>query len=228
MDGELIELVIQLGLVLLALGFAAWQTYRLRRAATEDIASDQCVACDSRALATIAPGVYRCTQCGYQGGPGLAAHEANARAQERAALSPDERSARARACLYEALGALQRADENPLEANVEARISWLADLEGALVQAQGQLTRAIEYAGGPVALPDGRSFDASPWRDQLASATATMTVESINPNLRTAMRPRLNLAKQLRGRVRDALVDALHPPQAPSRSSGLSRDGARL
>lgn len=35
-----------------------------------------CVACDSGDLVQLAPGAYRCSQCGYEGGPGFAAYQA--------------------------------------------------------------------------------------------------------------------------------------------------------
>jgi ribosomal protein L37AE/L43A len=67
-----------------------------------DGADDVCVACNSPMVDRLAPGAYRCSSCGHEGGEGWAAHrEAQLRA-EIAAMPPAARRAAALAHLEEA------------------------------------------------------------------------------------------------------------------------------
>ena len=88
---------------------AIWEAFKFDRAAKAEIADDECVACGSKDLEELAPRAYRCLQCGYEGGSGLAeAHEAAAR-RELDELDPDQKRRKARALVDDARSLLTSA-----------------------------------------------------------------------------------------------------------------------
>lgn len=107
------------------LGFAAvvgstiWATARMKKAATAAIPDDECVACGSKAIEVIAVAAYRCTQCGYEGGSGLAKRAAKAHIQAVEAMSSDDKRRSGIGDLVEARTLLLAA-QNTLESALTA------------------------------------------------------------------------------------------------------------
>ena len=86
------------------------QSIRTLIAGAQEIPDDECVACESRDLTSLAEGVYRCNMCGYEGGSGYAAWQQKQRDDEMLALPPERRKELARQKLEQALVLLSSAD----------------------------------------------------------------------------------------------------------------------
>ncbi len=78
------------------------QFVRLFLANRAEISDDQCVACDCQDLTRLSEAVYRCNQCGYEGGSGYASWKQSAHTRRLLALPPEARMERARENLLEA------------------------------------------------------------------------------------------------------------------------------
>ena len=63
---------------------------------------DSCVSCASTEIETLFEGVYRCTACGYEGGPGYAAYLAERRREKLASLDGPARREAAQKLLADA------------------------------------------------------------------------------------------------------------------------------
>lgn len=78
---------------LLILAVALWRAKKLKDAMKAPVRDDICVACNSSNLSILGPNVYRCKECGYEGGSGVAALRDAARAKKVDAMSPEDRRA---------------------------------------------------------------------------------------------------------------------------------------
>ena len=86
------------------------QTIKTLIAGAEEIPDDTCVACESKNVTALAQGVYRCDDCGYEGGSGYAAWQQSQRDAKLLALAPERRKELAREKLEQALRLLLSAD----------------------------------------------------------------------------------------------------------------------
>lgn len=65
-----------------------YQAWRFGQAMNGSTSDDVCIACDSREVRVLAPQVYSCLLCGYEGGPGHAAYLAEKKSAALDALDP--------------------------------------------------------------------------------------------------------------------------------------------
>lgn len=72
-------------------GIPLYKAWRMRQAENEPMPDDVCVACSARDVTMLAAGVYRCNQCGFTGGSGMAAYQRQLEAQRAAEMSPQQR-----------------------------------------------------------------------------------------------------------------------------------------
>lgn len=133
----------------------AWRAASFRRRMEDVSTSWRCVACESTDLESVADGVYRCRQCEYEGGPGLAAFAAAKAEAAYAAVDPTERRAIANRHLQDAkrvLSALSESPNGPSEV-----LAWLASVDETAMRGAEELELAARAAGGPVEIA-GRGF----------------------------------------------------------------------
>ncbi len=78
------------------------QRARTHRALNEPIPDDQCVACQSRKITTMAPDAFRCGGCGFTWGDGIKRIEADKRRAALDGMSSEERHAQGVSNLVEA------------------------------------------------------------------------------------------------------------------------------
>ena len=87
-------------------GVVLWVYLRRRQRLNEfleaPIDDRNCVACGEMRVQRLAPGVYRCPTCGYEGGPGVARREAEAKRRALRSLKPEERRRNGQDALREA------------------------------------------------------------------------------------------------------------------------------
>ncbi|PKN55516.1 MAG: hypothetical protein CVU56_20935 [Deltaproteobacteria bacterium HGW-Deltaproteobacteria-14] len=76
------------------MGIGAWLK-RIFGGSEGEGGDDSCVACGSSALTALADGVYRCDECGYEGGDGFAAWRTERDKEALRELSPSALRARA-------------------------------------------------------------------------------------------------------------------------------------
>jgi len=79
-----------------------YRSWRLRRASNADISDDVCISCESADITSLAPNVYVCNACGYEGGSGHATLRKQQRLAQFDALSPEQRRESAAADLLQA------------------------------------------------------------------------------------------------------------------------------
>ena len=104
-------------------GVGAWWNARVPRI-EEDGWHTGCLACGASEVRTLAPGVFRCALCGYEGGPGMAEHRWQQRVEQWALLSGSERRQRVRQLCVDARRVLVSADaevEQAATAHVSGR-----------------------------------------------------------------------------------------------------------
>lgn len=90
-SGDALGLLIQLGIVILVVGVLVWQGVKRVRAMREPLRDDRCVSCDSVRLSPLGPGRYRCQDCGYVGGSGMAAYQEQKQLEAVSALPTEDR-----------------------------------------------------------------------------------------------------------------------------------------
>ncbi len=103
------EFVVYGIVALVALGILVPRYLRTQKALREPIGGDVCVACQSTSVTNFAPACYRCDDCGFQWGEGLAHHAARLRQAEVEKLEPEQRTAYIRRELDEARAHLAAA-----------------------------------------------------------------------------------------------------------------------
>jgi len=62
--------------VLIIVAVIIWQAIKRSRALRDPISDNECVSCGSTSVTMLGPNAYRCDQCGYEGGSGVAAKRA--------------------------------------------------------------------------------------------------------------------------------------------------------
>ena len=62
------DIVIVVGAV--GMVFLIIRHFRMKKALNEEISDDSCVSCGSSNVTVLEEGVYRCEDCGYEGGSG--------------------------------------------------------------------------------------------------------------------------------------------------------------
>jgi ribosomal protein L37AE/L43A len=82
-----------LAVVLVIVGVVIWQVVKRTRALRAPISDDECVSCGSKQVTVLGPGTYRCDQCGYEGGSGMAAQKDHEQRERIARMDPAERRA---------------------------------------------------------------------------------------------------------------------------------------
>ena len=110
----LLPVVIVFVVVPAAIGFwvlavPVYKAYRMRAAGAKADSSDACPACGSEHLESIAPGVFRCSNCGIASGFAAAAWRRLLRRESIERASPEERIAAAASALREARSILMTA-----------------------------------------------------------------------------------------------------------------------
>jgi ribosomal protein L37AE/L43A len=119
---------------------------RMRRSMDEPARDDACVACGNRSVQVVAPAVYRCGQCGYEGGSGLAARRTQQRREQIAGMSPEQRRMSAAQDLLEARTLLTSCLGDIASASslaVMDLVNISSDPAGEGVEKSQQLTAAI-------------------------------------------------------------------------------------
>ncbi len=125
---------------------------RMRRVLEEPAAgAERCIACGASSVVTVGPGHFRCEACGYEGGPGLAKKQAQARREALRRLPPDERRRRgleglkeAHRTLIAARGTLAGVAVQPIDESTTemARDLNTDSIATSLVRVAGELGRA--------------------------------------------------------------------------------------
>ncbi len=90
-SADLVTLAIYAVVGLAVIGTVIWQVMKRAKAMRAPIGDDECVSCDSRNVTQIGPGIYQCQDCGYEGGPGIAARQAQNQAAAIDQMSPEDR-----------------------------------------------------------------------------------------------------------------------------------------
>ena len=98
----MLDVLIVGGVVVAVVVTTVVRTQRMNEALRSGSSGDQCTACDSRNVQQLAPGTYRCNDCGYEGGDGYAAYKEGERAAKFANLSPEQVHEQARSKLLNA------------------------------------------------------------------------------------------------------------------------------
>ncbi|PKN32281.1 MAG: hypothetical protein CVU63_19580 [Deltaproteobacteria bacterium HGW-Deltaproteobacteria-20] len=88
---DLVFYLIALLVGAVVVGIPIYKAMRMRRAESEPLADDVCVACNTKNVAILAPGVYRCNQCGFTGGSGMAEYQQQILRERAAQMTPQQR-----------------------------------------------------------------------------------------------------------------------------------------
>lgn len=131
--GSLVTLAIYAVIGLAIVGTIIWQVMKRSRAMRAPIGDDECVSCDSRNVTLIGPGIYRCQDCGYEGGPGIAARQAQSQAAAIEQMSPEARRSSGIQDLQEARTMLM---------SVAGSSDSLVDASGSVASMRSNLTLA--------------------------------------------------------------------------------------
>jgi len=120
-----------------------------KRAAAMKQKTTGCVACDSKNVDELAPDAYRCPDCGYEGGDGYAAYQADLWMKEADALDAATKRARARELLTSAEADLAIARDQTVRADEAVRAGGDSDklpLFLAALRALGEARQGVERA----------------------------------------------------------------------------------
>ncbi len=88
---ELVFYLVALLVGAVVVGIPIYKAMRMRRAESEPLADDVCVACNTKNVTILAPSVYRCNQCGFTGGSGMAEYQQQILRERAARMTPKER-----------------------------------------------------------------------------------------------------------------------------------------
>jgi len=171
---------------------------RRKKAMGEELNSSECVACDSSDVTSLGPDAYKCNQCGYQGGSGLAAMHESKRLASFDAMDPAERAQSAVADFREAESLLIGCQGSLAGARNAAVTDYLtgsqyAGPDGDMDEKQGLLTsvyqdydlarRAVKDAAYKLQLPgtvaefEGPGPNVAAWKADLWNVDFPMFAE---------------------------------------------------
>ncbi len=157
--------LVNLAALLLFAAVGAWQAARFKRRLNAPDVDGECISCQSTALDVLGPDAYRCRDCGYEGGAGLAAIAERNAAAAFAGRDPAERQQVALQRLHDALHSLMGAPSSATDR--DATQEHFAAVERAALAGAKELDDAGRAAGGPVDVPGFGRFDPAPMAAEL-------------------------------------------------------------
>lgn len=104
-DADTFSMIYNLSLLVIFLVIVAvviWQIVKRTRAMNAPISDDECVSCGSKNVTVLGPGNYRCNECEYEGGSGMAAKQNQEQLDRINQMDPAARHASGVTDLHEA------------------------------------------------------------------------------------------------------------------------------
>lgn len=158
--------------VLAIVGVVIWQIVKRTRAMKAPISDEECVSCGSKNVTILGPGNYRCNECDYEGGSGMAVKQDQEQRQRIEAMDPAERHASGIKDLHEARTLLSAMLGSGVAIGESSSAIGVAQSNLAQAKQHMQLA-SLKLNDGYLALPGG-----GPNTDSMAGSEVATALDS--------------------------------------------------